>query len=325
MSKKYNNRILLGVFLVLAVILLITRFAGNGKRERTLNTEIVRIDTATVSGILLYPTAGQGKEIRFTRTGDTWEVSMEGRTVPGDAGRIMNMLTELAQLRSEQLVARSPDRWPGFQVDDSSATRVVVREGSETTLDLLVGRFSYQQPQQNNYNPYGRNQVNGKTFVRLNGQDEVHAVEGFLAMTLNQPFDSWRNADVTRFNQALLSRLVFDYPADSGFVAERNEAGWMVAGMLADSLSMSRYLNRLSGKQDRNFFSGSTPARDPAYHLTLEGDNMETIQVSAWISDSSNYVIHSSLNPETWFLSDRGGLFGDLYPGAGELLTGEGD
>jgi hypothetical protein len=325
MSGKYNNWILLAVFVVLAVVLVVTRFTGTVKRERSLNTEIVRIDTAKVSRILLYPRAEQGREMEFTRTGNKWEVSMDGRSVPGDGRKIESLLAELQQLRSQQLVARSPEKWTEFEVDDSLATRVVVKEGSETTLDLLVGRFSYQQPKGNNYNPYARNQVNGKTFVRLKGEDEVHAVEGFLAISMNQPLNRWRNATVSRFNKAQLSRLVFDYPADSGFVAERNGTRWMVAGMLSDSLSMDRFLNKVSRKEGQDFYDGDPPSGDPDFRLTMEGDNMEAVRVSAYPLDSTGYLVNSSLNPTTWFRATREGLFGELFPGADELLSGNGN
>lgn len=323
MSGKYNNRVLLVVFLVLAAVLVVTQFAGNKQKDRTLHTDIVRIDTSRVTTVLLYPRAEDGREVVMEKTGSGWTVSMDGDRKVADGPAIRNMLAGLAMLESEQLVARSAERWAEFQVEDSLATRIVVKEGPETTLDLLVGRFSYQQPQQNSYNPYGRNQVSGKTYVRLTGEDEVHAVEGFLAMGINQPFNRWRYQAVTRFNKALLTRIEFDFPADSGYVAERTDAGWLVAGLPADSISMTRYLNTLSRKNSQAFYDGEPPAGNPQFSLTFRGDNMEDAKVRAFALDSMEYLLNSSANPESWFRSGKEGLFGDLFVGAGMLLDRE--
>ena len=320
MSSKFNNRTLLVVFLVLAAIFVISRFTSLKRSDRTLTGDLSEIDTSQVTAILLYPSAEQGAELTFSREGDAWTVSKEGLKAPADHRAITAALEDLAGLEAEQLVARDKDNWEQYQVTDSLGTRVVVREGRKTTMDLLVGRFHYQPPPQNSYNPYQQQRVSGSTYVRLSGAREVYSVEGFLAMSINHPFNRWRNQAVTRINSSQVGRITFDYPADSGYVAEKGDAGWMVAGLMADSMSMITYINRAARKSLDVFADGFQPAGEPDFRVSFEGDNMQTQQVRAWLQPDSTAVLSSSINPDSWFLSDPDGLFGDLYPGSGELL-----
>ena len=75
MSGKFNNRLLLLVFVVLAAIFVITRFTKVKNSNRTLKTDLVQMDTSQVSSILLYPAIEQGAELRFNRIGTSWSVS----------------------------------------------------------------------------------------------------------------------------------------------------------------------------------------------------------------------------------------------------------
>ena len=323
MSGKFNNRILLIVFLILAAIFVITRFTSLGKSDRTLTTDIVEIDTSQVSSILLYPRAEQGTELEFKRNGTSWTVSREDLTAAADARSVMSTLGELMNLKTDQLVARSRESWADYQVDDSLGSRVIIREGNKTTLDLVVGRFQYQPPPQNQYNPYGQSSGSGKTYVRLSGEKEVYSADGFLAMSINQDFNRWRDQRITQLNRAQVSRIIFDYPADSGFVAERNDAGWMVAGIMADSASMAGYLNRISRKTHREYADGFQPGGEPDFRVSYEGDNMSPQQVRAYAQAGDEVILNSSINPDTWFRATREGLFSDLFPGSEELLSGK--
>jgi hypothetical protein len=320
MSGKFNNKILLTVVVVLAALFLVARYAGRGHKEKNLATDIVQIDTTQITSFTLYPRAEQGTALEFSRQGALWTVSREGVTAAADSRTVTAALAELKDLATEQLVARSPEQRAEYQVDDSLGSRIVIREGKKNTLDLVVGRFQYQPPPRNSYNQYGGGQGSGKTYVRLSGEDEIYAVEGYLALSINQAFDRWRDASVTRVHAEQLSRILFDYPADSGYVAEKNDAGWMVAGIMADSASMAAYLKGLSRHTGRDFLDGYLPDGEPDYRVSFEGDNMAAQQVRAYILPDGDLALNSSINPDTWFRSPGDGLFAKLFPAAGSLL-----
>lgn len=321
MSGKFKNRNLLITLLVLVAIFVVTRVTSVKRAERTLKADIVQIDTSQVSAMLLYPRSERGIGLEFTKTAGSWKVAREGLTAAADLRSVNSTLAELLALKTEQLVARSRENWPDYQVDDSLGTRVIVKEGNKTTLDLVVGRFQYQPPPQNNYDPYGQNRGTGSSYVRLTGENEVYSVEGFLAMSINQPFNGWRDKSIARIKTSQLSRIIFDYPADSGFVAEKSGAGWLVAGILADSSSMAGYVNGLSWKSHSDFADGFQPGSDPDYQVSYEGDNMQPQILKAYAMGDDEMVLNSSINPGSWFRISREGLFRDLFPGSEALIS----
>lgn len=323
MSGTFNNRNLLLIFIGLGALLVITRFTGIRQPERTLLSELAVIDTSRVSAFSIYPLAEAGKEIQFTREGAAWRVKLGEVSAPANFAGIRSFLAEVRSLEAQQLVSRDPERWDEYQVVDSTGTRVVIREGGKKTLDMVVGRFQYQPPPQGNYNMYGQNQVTGKTYIRLSGEDEVYSVDGFFALSVNQSFERWRDNTLSRINKALLSRIRFDYPSDSGFVAQKSADEWMVAGLPADSATMESYLNRIARSSFNDFADGFQPDGTPDYQLTLEGDQMTPVVIKAFFREDSTVILNSTMNPETWFRTDAAKRFQELFPGS-DFLTATG-
>ena len=320
MSGKFNNRTLLIVFISLAGILVLTRVFTAKKAERTLDTELVRIDTGRISTIHLFPQAEQGAEIVFSRNGFAWDVSKDDLSVPADKFSIGNAINELMNLKADRLVARSEDKWSEFHVNDSLGTRVVVKEGKKTTLDMIIGRFNYQPPP-GGYSGYGQQYGTGITYVRNTDEKEVYAVEGFLAMSFNQEFSSWRNQSVCNLSREQISKIIFEYPADSGFVAQKTDVNWTINGILADSTSMAQYLNGLSRKNHGNFADGFSPLSQPDYQATFEGVNMDPLLIRVYSQVGNDLILHSSINPDSYFRITREGLFKDIFKSSAGLTS----
>ena len=321
MAKKFNNKTLVIVLVVLVVLFLVTRAFRQKRSTGTLKTELVQMDTSRISSILLYPSAEQGEEITFTKTGNGWTVQKGGLVVTADDYGIKNMLTELQNLAPERLVANSSDKWGDFGVTDSLGTRVIMKEGKKAVADIVIGRFDYQ-PAPSAYGGYGRNQGTGLTYVRLTDEPEVYVIEGFLAMSFNQAFNAWRNQLVIQLAKNNINQLTFDYPADTGFVASRPDTAWLINGMPADSASMENYLNGLTRKSNSTFADGFEPVVAPDYQLTIQGNLATPVIIKAYMKGPDEFVIHSSMNPESYFSSTADGLFGQIFKsGAGLLAT----
>jgi len=322
MSKKINNKTLLIVFLSLTALLIITKLFTSRKSERTLDTELVQIDTAGITEMLLYPQAENGEEIVFTKKGSDWTIMMNEVTGPADHVSIRRSLSELMNLKTERLVARTGDRWKEFNVDDSLGTRLIIKEGKKKTLDLVIGRFEYQPPP-GGYQGYGQNQFSGNTYVRKTSDEEVYAVQGFLALNFNQNFNTWRDQSLSNFSPSQITKIVFDYPADSGFIAQKSETGWLVGGLPADSASMAEYISNISRKRSSAFEDGFHSSSPPDYQLTLEGENMTPIHIRAFTQPQGDVILNSSINPSSWFRSSMDDLFADIYKRAEDLLLNE--
>jgi hypothetical protein len=323
MSGKFNNRTLLIVLLGLAGILVLTRVFTAKKAERTLAADLVEIDTGRISNIFIYPQAEQGAELAFSRTGFAWTVSKDDLVVPADNFSIGNVLDELIKLEADRLVARSQEKWPEFHVNDSLGTRVLIKEGKKTTLDMIIGRFNYQPPT-GGYSGYGQQYGTGITYVRNSDEDEVYAVEGFLAMSFNQGFNNWRDQTVCRLTMDQITRIVFEYPADSGFVAQKLDKNWTIKGILADSTSMAQYLNGLSRKSHGEFADGFSPVSNPVYQVTFEGLNMDPLLIRIYSQLGDELILHSSINPESYFRITKDGVFRDIFKSSYGLISGNG-
>jgi hypothetical protein len=95
----------------------------------------------------------------------------------------------------------------------------------------------------------------------------------------------------------------------------------MVAGMLADSTSMDRYLKQLARKSHAKFTAPVQSGTNPDFTVTFEGDNMKSQSIRVY-QQPGEMVLNSSYNPDTWFSVTREGLFGEIFTGAGRLISG---
>ena len=143
-----------------------------------------------------------------------------------------------------------------FEVD-SSATRVIVKEGGNTTLDIMIGKFLFQQPR------------SVSTYVRLNGDADVYLVDGFISMTFNQGADSYRNNIIVKGDPKNWDQLVFSYPADSSFQLSKINDKWLSNGVPLDSAKTEKYLSQLARLTNSNFVNDfNSESVSPIYKLT---------------------------------------------------------
>ncbi len=69
-----KNKTLLLIFLSLLVVFLATQFAFE-KKTRTFKTELIQLDTAAITSILLYPKADNQEEALLKKESNFWVVS----------------------------------------------------------------------------------------------------------------------------------------------------------------------------------------------------------------------------------------------------------
>jgi len=312
MASKFNNKILLIVLVILAGVFILTRTVKQRRSSGNLKTDIVKVDSAAINTILLYPSAEKGAEITFSRTGNKWQVTKGEITSDADRNNIGNMFAELINLKPESVVTRNTEKWRDYGVTDSLGTRVIMKDGKKTLLDLIVGKFDYQQSP-SGYSGYGGNYGTGRTYIRLNKESDVYVVKGFLAMSFNQTFKNWRDQTFLKTDRNNINLLTFDYPADSGFVAMKSDSVWIIEGITADSAAMASYLNVLARKSNSTFIDGFSPVIGPDYQLTINGTNMAPVTIKAYRKGENDFVMNSSLNPNSYFTSPRAGLFGSIF------------
>lgn len=290
MFRKANNKILGFLFAALLIIVLLVFLFDTGKNERTFREVLVDIDSSAVTEILIYPKATNHKEIKIFKDNSEWMVLLSsGKSVPASKDRISSLFVQLKEIKPKRLAARGEDKWNEFQVD-STGTHVKVIEGNDITLDLIIGRFTFQQPRTMN------------SFVRLFSDTDVYEVDGFLDMTFNQNENAFRDGTVLNDNFENWQQLTFNYPADSSFTLIKTGNIWSSDKGEVDSLKVVNYLRRLSRLTNNNFIDDvSLDANTvPTYSLSITTADLQFLTINGY-QLNDKYFIRSSYNPELYF------------------------
>ena len=294
----------------LVIVFLLAKVFRSERNIRSLPSELVKLDTSKVEHILLYPKSEDHQEIIFTRNNEDWKIQKEQVTAVADHAKVEAMLGMLELLKPERLVARSKEKQANYELTDSLATRVILKDGKNNVLaHVYIGKLIFNQQKMN---PYGsRGGVTGTTFVRLNGENEVYAVDGFLPMTFNQKFEDWRNSTFIQLTTDRVTKLTFQLKNEN-YILEKQDSLWLVGGNRVDNKIVEDFLNALSYKNTKSFLDDNFPTAQAYCHLLIEGEHMQKIEIQAY-ERGEKMVLHSSLNPQTYFIENREELFDDVF------------
>ncbi len=303
MAKQNKNTIYLIVLIALIGFYLLFKFVIKPAPDSNFDLNALSVDTSRVAAITIKQPSK--KAIKLSQIGEKWNVSQADKTAEADIRAVKGIHSVLADMKIQNIAATSPDKWKEFHLTDSLATEVQLFDKSGKIIkDFYLGKFSYKQ----NKNPYERsygNNVTGLTYVRLAGKNESFIVNGFLPMSFTREFNSFRNQTVLHLNKNDIDKIVFDYPADTGFVVSKKDSlGWFVNNTdSVDRSKVSQYLNSISTIRESNFDDSFKPANKAKYTITYSGKNISDITVKVYQKDSANYILNSSQNPKTFFES----------------------
>jgi hypothetical protein len=309
MFNKVSNKTLVIIFGVLIIVAAIYIIVESNRGERSFKSNIVNIDTTNVTAISIFPRATNHKEVRIYKTGDkNWKVKLnENQTANVPLNKIRNLLNMLVQVKPTRVAAQKESKWAEFKVD-TAGTRVQVFEGKDNTLDLIIGKFSFQKPRQMN------------TFVRLNGEDEVYETEGFLDMAFNQKPDYFRNNLLLKDNPANWEKLTFTYP-DSSFELIKDDNHWTINGIKTDSAKTATYLRTLSHLSSSSFIDNPPDAEmaKAKFTLSIESTSLGGIVLSAY-GNTPGTIVASTENDGAYFNGDKNNLLSKIFIGKKHLL-----
>jgi len=320
MSKKFNNKILVYILMIVAGIYVLVKLYQYKFTDNTLVVNIVNIDTSKVTKLLLYPVSEKRNEIKFFKDGKDWKVNKGKITTEPEANTVQNLLAMLVETKTQRLASREKSKWGEYNLTDTTATQVKVYEGSKLSLDLLIGKFSYQQSD----NPYAKMHGGGgtgTTYVRLADADEVYAIDGFLSFSLNRQFNTFRNQVLARFDKPSVNKITFRYPGDSSFMVTLADKQWMIGSQKADSAKVAGYLNSLAYKNASSFDDNFVPSLNPQCQVTIEGKDIKTVTIDAYIRDKNDYILNSNQNSKSWFSSLYKGLYSEVFKNKKDFFT----
>ncbi len=302
-----SNKTLVILLVVLAVAAIIIYFPSGDKTERTFKTELVEIDTSAVTEIIIAPKSMNGDSFKIYKESDQWKVTLaDGKIAIVPKEKADRLIDQIRTITPKRLAARSKTKWAEFEVD-SSATRVIVKEGGSTTLDILIGKFLFQQPR------------SVSTYVRLSDDNDVYLVDGFLSMSFNQAADTYRDNVVIKGDPNKWDQLVFNYPADSSFQMSKVDGKWMSNNTALDSAKTEKYLSQLSRMTNSNYIDDFNPeSTSPNYEHIIKNIDGTIAAVKGYQVDSL-IVINSSMNKESYFDASKNNFMQKLFVGLSSL------
>jgi hypothetical protein len=293
--KKINNWMLMALLGGLILVFIGIRTFLSPRLESNLPQRLTEIDSAKVTSLVILPAKARNSEIQLVRKAQKWELKSGDRTGHLEQGGAVAALRLLTALKPQRIVSKKKEKWIEFQVDDSTGTHVKVLANQNTEADVWIGRTGFSQGGVMNGTSF--------TYVRLNGEKEVYAVEGFLEAQFNRDFNGWRDKSFLRIKRDSIDRIVFHYPSDSSYTLEKRMGKWTSSTQIADSVSVTSYLAGLEFK-NLSGFAEVAPAGEAPLTVTFEKKGYPQARVEAWPSTGS-WTLRSSHQPDTYF-SDMG-------------------
>ena len=290
MINNNSNKILWITFAVLLTAVIIIFTTDSTKKERSFRKELVAVDTASITNISLFPKSIHGKEVKIFKENSIWKAETNnGKSFVVPKTKIKNLLSAIVNIKPQRIAARNKNKWSEYEID-SSSTRIVVKEGNSKVLDLQIGKFAFQQPR------------SMTTFVKLTDDNDVYEVDGFLNVTFNKDVDSFRDETVIKSDKNNWSKLNFtSNNMNNNYSLVKLDNKWSINGAILDSAKTDNALNSLSRLTNSNFVNIEKNELPPQFaKLIIESTTDEPVEIVAF-KDSTNYIIHSSINPENYF------------------------
>lgn len=184
--KKLNNKILVIALVGLATVFVITRWFRSSTLDGNIRTQLTSLDRDLITEVQI---ASKDSLIRLLKEGGRWFVVKDNFRIDADSGTVARMVQSLSTIRAKRMASRKKEKWAEYKVD-SSATRVSAYYGTEKKVQLNIGTLGFNQ---NSNGGGGMNQnIEPYTFVRLEGENDVYVVDGFLSATFPPSLKEWR-------------------------------------------------------------------------------------------------------------------------------------
>jgi hypothetical protein len=287
-----NRTLVLGIILV--VVLIIYFVLQNREHEENFRTNLPVIDTAMIEQIIIHPPDG-AEPITFIKSDYQWMVQDKNQKYGANNNKLNSLMLSLNGAEVVRVAATKPEKWKDFKTTKDQGTEIEFKQGGKAAADILIGKFDYIPSK--NQNQYGQ-RGEMLSYVRVNDENGVYAVEGSIALGLGKTVDDFRNKQLLYLDKKAVNKLSFDYHNGDKFSLVKEGDKWKFNdGSEPDSATVVGYLNSI------RYLIGKTlakvnPERNPEFaRLTVISNSDDTVQLTAYKVDTAGYVIQSSFNP----------------------------
>ena len=305
-----SNKNLLYLFLVLLLIFGITQ-VFNTKKDRSFKSEILKVDTLSISKIVIHAVGDQHKETVLTKTEGSWNASQGDKTVPVAPGTLDGIIKELPVMKVKAIATQSKDKYHEYEIGDSTGSHIEVYAGSKKIADFYSGKFGFN-PQSNSMLSY----------IRLKDDPNVYTVDGFQSMTFNAPFSSFRDKSILNSDVDQIQKVSV---VSNGNKLElsKDATGWLLNNNpLKDSTAVQNYLNSIHSLSGSELLDEFTKSDSPSHSglVNINGSNT-TVDLYQSGDTLKPFIVHSSNNPDVFFKEDSNNVYRTLIGGLSNLIS----
>lgn len=271
------TKTLSGIFIVLAILLGLNYGVSNSGSSKAFRATPVQVDTTKVDRVVIDNQSGHNA-LELIKDNGKWMVKVDTAQYPADQKRVQQTLKTMNGLTIKSVVTRNPEKFSRFRVD-STGTRVGIFNGKKEMAAFIIGA------------PQFLSQTDINTYVRLADQDEVIAVNGFLASDFTTETDSWRDKTIWDFDKTSITEIEFQFPADSSFSIYKKNNDWYSLTDSLDQTRVGRMLNQLASVKASGFTGGQGMIHDPLYsiNITLDNGSIRVLSLKPVENDKSFY------------------------------------
>ena len=318
MFNKGKTGILVIILLILIAVYLMVRFWGSD--DRTFKDIVVLFDPKDVTEVIIHDPQAD-KDINLVLTGSEWRLDKGEKTYPADSNVVENILAQLGSLSTKRYAGKGEEAWIKYEVLDTTAINIILKKDNKTLHEILIGKFSFSMPKDQNQQMGRQQRGDMTTYVRLASDQEVYAVDGFLRMNFNRDADSYRDKTISNINNRDITKVVLEQP-ENKLTIINSEGTWLVNGQLADSVKTVNYFSAISGLNSPNFVDETMVGSKPFYKVQISGNNFMPVEIAAYpVADTNiNFAVHSSLNKESYFNGKKNGLLDKIFISEADLL-----
>jgi len=295
-----NNK-WLGLILIFLIGIFIGSKLLKKNNDRSFESDFIQVDTAQLDKIIVHPKDVSGTEFSLTKIDDEWNVSQGEINTLAMGSKVNALMSTIAGIKATRVVAKSPDKWGTYDVDEEKGQRIELFENGKKTDEIILGRFDFNQQTRS-----------AKSYIRHLDDDNVYVVDGFLSMTLGQAYDAYRNKIILNATAKNINSIDMTYGIDK--IQLRKENYWVSASnQVVDSLVMDEYINTIANINGKNIIDNPQLSDQPAATLKVGQSNGQTTTISAFIGAETDFVLNSSSNPNTYFSSDSTGVYARIF------------
>ena len=303
-----NNKKLMLVLLVLVGIYGLSQVFSSEK-DRSFNSDLIQLDTAAVNSLVLNTKADGFETVKLQKENGNWLISKNNFTTKASSNAVNNLFNSLTTIKAKRIVAKNPDKWVDYEVEEGKGSRIQVFENGTVKEDFILGRFNFNQQTRS-----------ATSYIRLNNENEVYAIDGMTTMGLTQNFDAFRNKQLVSVNTNDLKIIrIEDNNSENSLELKKLNNTWSIDENPVDSTKIAEFtkgLANLAGAEFINDFDELKANELLFQQLTITADNLiEPISIQCYqdTARAKPFIIHSSQNPDAYFASDAAGIYARLY------------